>query len=154
MGGILSFLGGSAFRMLWGEVSTYFTKKQEHQQEIERIKLQAENDAARHIQECERIKLQSDLGVKEMYVQHDIDIDKLNAEGFMNIAENITKPIGIAFIDGWNSSIRPMGATMALIMIAAEIVQAGFVIPAAIAEVLFAFLGLYVADRSLGKRGK
>lgn len=35
---ILSFLGGSTLRMVWGEVSAYLTRKQDHQHEVERIR--------------------------------------------------------------------------------------------------------------------
>ena len=38
---IISFLGGSVFRMIWGEVSTWVTAKQNHAQELERLRLQA-----------------------------------------------------------------------------------------------------------------
>ena len=154
MNPLLSFLGGSAFRMIWGELSAYLNKRMEHQQEVERMTLQERLDNNRHKNDCERIRMQSELGIKEVTVQHDLDVDKLAAAGFFDIARDVTKPIGIAWVDAWNSCIRPLGATMALLMIAANIVQNGWVIPALIADVLFAFLGIYVADRSLGKRGK
>ena len=37
---LFSFLGGSVFRMIWGEVSSFIEKRQEHAQEIERMRLQ------------------------------------------------------------------------------------------------------------------
>ena len=40
MSALISFLGGSAFRMVWGEVSSYFNKRQDHQHEMERMKAQ------------------------------------------------------------------------------------------------------------------
>ena len=33
---LVSFLGGSVFRMLWGEISAWLTKAQDHKHEIER----------------------------------------------------------------------------------------------------------------------
>lgn len=45
---LFSFLGGSAFHMLWGEVSSFFNKKQDREHEIELLKLQGELDNATH----------------------------------------------------------------------------------------------------------
>ena len=36
---LLSFLGGNVFRMIFGEVIAYLNKKQDHAQEIDRLKL-------------------------------------------------------------------------------------------------------------------
>ena len=35
---LFSFLGGSVFRMVWGEVSTWVTAKQDHAHENEKMK--------------------------------------------------------------------------------------------------------------------
>ena len=43
---LFSFLGGSVFRMIWGEVSAYLTARQQHSQEMDRMKLQADLEAA------------------------------------------------------------------------------------------------------------
>ena len=41
---LLSFFGGTAFRMIWGELSAWLNKRQDHQHEIERLRLQADLD--------------------------------------------------------------------------------------------------------------
>jgi len=41
MGALFSFLSGSVFRMLWGEIASFITKAQDHKQELELAKLQA-----------------------------------------------------------------------------------------------------------------
>ena len=45
---ILSFLGGTAFRLIFGEIAAFFSKKQAHAQEIERMRLQDQIDAGQH----------------------------------------------------------------------------------------------------------
>jgi len=69
MGALFSFLGGSAFRMIWGEVSAYFTRKQEHAEEKERMELQGKLEAEQHARNMESIRVQAELGVKTIQMQ-------------------------------------------------------------------------------------
>ena len=62
---ILSFLGGNAFRLIFGEIVSFFQKKQEQQQELERMRLQGDLEAAAHTRNLESLRLQSELGVKD-----------------------------------------------------------------------------------------
>ena len=151
---LISFFGGSAFRMIWGEVSAFITAKQEHAQEIDRMRLQGELDAARHARNMEAIKVQSDLGAKVIEVQRDADIDKLESGAWANLVDSTTKITGIAFIDIWNQSIRPLLATLAIAFVCFEIADHGFALSDWDRELFAAILGIYVADRSLQKRGK
>lgn len=150
----LSFLGGSAFRMIWGEISHWLTARQEHANEIERMKLQDQLDAAQHARNLEAIKVQADLGVKTIQVQSEADLSKIEAGAWGSLVESTTKPIGIKFIDTWNGAIRPFLATVAIVMVMGEIVQHGFALTEWDRELFGAILGIFVADRSLAKRGK
>lgn len=67
-----SFLGGSAFRTIWGEVSSYFQKKQDHGFEIERMKLQGDLEEVQHARNLAAIRLQADMGVKAIEAQRDV----------------------------------------------------------------------------------
>jgi hypothetical protein len=151
---LISFLGGSAFRMVFGEISAYFTKKQEHAQEIDRLKLQGELDAAQHARNLEAIRVQSDLGVKVIEVQRDADIDRIEAGAWEKVVDSTTKLTGIRIIDIWNGSIRPALATLAILFVCFEIVRHGFVLSDWNRELFAAILGIYLADRQLQKRGK
>lgn len=153
MSSVLSFLGGSAFRMLWGEVSNWLTKQQDHKHELERMRLQADLDAAQHARNLESIKVQADLGVKTIAVQAEADIGRIEAEGWLSAVQATGKSIGVAWADAWNSAIRPGGATWALAMLTFDAFAIAQV-QENTAQVCFAFLGLFVADRTLGKRGK
>ncbi|HAF43445.1 MAG TPA: hypothetical protein DCK83_00485 [Gallionellaceae bacterium] len=154
MSALISFLGGSAFRMIWGEVSAYFTRKQEQAQEIERMRLQGELDAAAHARNIESIKVQAELGVKTIQVQADADLARLDVGAWAQAVADVGRSTGIKFLDIWNGSVRPLLATIAIGVVLFEIIRNGFVLSDWNRELVGAILGIYVADRSLGKRGK
>lgn len=154
MSAIISFLGGSVFRMVWGEVSAYFTRKQEHAQELDRMKLQNEMEAARHDRDQARIKLQADLGVREVQIAADAAIQKTEADAWLQAVRDVGRQTGIKFLDIWNGAVRPLLATLAIGVVVAEIAKNGFVLTDWDRELVAAILGIYVADRSLVKRGK
>lgn len=144
---LISFLSGSLVRAIWGEISSWLTAKQEHKHELERMRLQAEMDAAQHTRNLEAIRVQADLGVKLIEVQAD-------ASAWAQAVADVGKPTGIAWVDTWNGVIRPLLATLAITVVVAEIVRNGFVLSEWDRELVGAILGLYVADRTLAKRGK
>lgn len=151
---LISFLGGSAFRMIWGEVSAYFTAKQSHAQEVERMRLQGELDAAAHARNLEAIKVQADLGVKTIQVQADAEISKIDMAAWAQAVTDVGKTTGIKFLDIWNGAVRPYLATMAAVILLMECAHNGWGPTEHVLMVCDAILGIYVADRSLGKRGK
>lgn len=151
---LFSFLGGSAFRMVWGELSAYLTAKQSHKQEIERLRLQGELDAASHARNLESLRLQSDLGVKTIQVQAEADLARVDVGAWAQAVADVGKTTGIRFLDIWNGSIRPWLATLASAVVLFEIVRNGFVLTDWDRELVGAILGIYVADRQLSKRGK
>lgn len=151
---LFSFLGGSAFRMVWGEISAYFTRKQEHTHELESMKMQAELEAGRHERDMARIRLQADLKVQEVKVVGDVAIAQTDANAFVEAIKAAAKPIGIFFVDCWNGSIRPAMATIALAMWVLALYRAGFIPNDWDRELIAGILGFYIADRTLAKRGK
>jgi len=151
---LVSFFGGSVFRMIWGEVSAFITAKQEHAQELDRMKLQGELDAAQHARNLEAIRVQNELGVKVIEVQRDADIDRIEAGAWERTVDVVGKLTGIAFIDIWNQSVRPLLATLAILFVCFEIIEHGMVLTDWDRELFGAILGIYVADRSLAHRGK
>lgn len=154
MSALISFLGGSAFRMIWGEISAYFTRKQEHSQEIERMRLQAEMDAASHARNLEAIRVQAEQGVKVIEAQRDADVARADIAAWQEAVASVGRSTGIKLIDTWNGIVRPLLATLAILIVVAEVVQSGFVLSEWDRELVGAILGIYVADRSLSKRGK
>ena len=154
MGALISFLGGSAFRMVWGEMSAYFTRKQEHALEIERMKVQGDLEAAQHARNMEAIRVQAELGVKTIQVQAEADASRIDIGAWAQAVADVGKQTGIKFIDVWNGAIRPWLATMASAVVLFEIARNGFVLTDWDRELVGAILGIYVADRQLSKRGK
>lgn len=154
MGALFSFLGGSVFRMIWGEVSSWINKRQDHQHEMEMATLQAQLEDQRHTRDMARIKLQSDLNVKEVQVMGDVAIAKTEADAFVAAIKAAAVPTGVAWVDAWNGSIRPAAATIALCLWVFALAHAGFITNDWDRELVGVILGFYFADRTLGKRGK
>jgi S-formylglutathione hydrolase FrmB len=150
----VSMLGGSAFRAIWGEVSDWFTTRQNHKHEIERIKAQEAIDAAAHSRNLESLRLQNDLGIKLIEVQGAQTLNAIEGSAWSDIVASTAKSTGIWFIDAWNGSIRPLLATLAIAVVVAAVVENGFVMTDWDKDLMAAILGIYLADRSLSKRGK
>jgi hypothetical protein len=150
---LFSFFGGSVFRMLWGEISHWLTAGMEHTQEMDRMRLQAELDAAQHQRNQEAIKLQAELGVKTIQVQAEAAIGQIEAQGWLEAVKGTALKTGVAWVDAWNAIIRPGVATWAIVMMTISefhlIALSEFA-----ASVASAALGIYLADRNLSKRGK
>lgn len=154
MSAILSFLGGNAFRLIFGELVAYITRKQEHALELERMRVQGELEAAQHARNLHAITVQADLGIKTIQVQRDADLDRVDAGAWAQAVADVGRQTGIRFLDAWNGSIRPGLATMAAAMVVVEIVALSFALTEWHRELFGAILGIYVADRSLARRGK
>ena len=150
---LFSFLGGSVFRMVWGELSAWMTKRQDHSYELDRMRLQADLDAAQHARNMESIRVQAELGVKTIAVQAEADIGKLEVEGWVAAVKATAVVTGIKFVDGWNATIRPGVATWAVLMISASEFE-WIILSEFAGSVASAALGIYLADRNLMKRGK
>jgi len=151
---VLNFFGGAAFRMIWGEVSSFINAKREHDEEMARMRLQAEMDDAAHKRQMESIRLQHDLGVQTIRVQSEADLDKLAALTFDKGVEQLGQSTGFRWIDAWKSSIQAALATEMMIMIFIHYKNLGWKMDDRAWELAGAALGVFVADRLLFRRGK
>jgi len=154
MSALFTFLGGSVFRMLWGEISSFINKKQDNSHELEMMRLQSDLDDAAHKRTLEQLNLQAALGVKTIEVQKDADVAKAEAEAFSAAMSSAFKPTGVVFVDVWNGIIRPSAATIVLVLWAAKLAGQGFVMDGWDKEISGVVLGFFFADRTLGKRWK
>lgn len=150
---LISFLSGSVFRMIWGELSSWLTARQDHSHEIERMRLQGELDAAAHTRNQDAIRLQADLGVQTIRVQGEADIGRIEADGWLTAVRGTTASTGVWLVDLWNGIIRPLVATWAIAMISGNYFK-WWVLDENGWSVCGAALGIYLADRALFKRGK
>jgi len=151
---VLAFLGGNAFRLIWGEISAAWTKYQDHKHEIALLEIQARMDTARHNQQLESIRVQAELGVQTIRVQGEADIGRAEADAFAAAVDAVGRPVGIAWVDAWNGSIRPALATICGVLWVLHVVRSGGVLDEQGWALLGAILGIYVADRTLRHRGK
>ena len=151
---LLSFLGGNVFRMIFGEAVSYFNKKQDHSQEIQRMTLQGTLDAAQHGRNLESITVQANLGVKTIQVQSEAVIDQIEATGWLEAVKATAVKIGVPWIDGWNAIIRPGTATWSIIMLTLAEIGAIAHLSENVTAICSCALGIYLAERNLMKRGK
>lgn len=154
MSAILAFLGGNAFRLMFGEIVAFLQKRQEHQLEMERMRLQGQLEGEAHRRNLESIQLQNDLGIKTIEVQRDADLSRIDAGAWAEAVADVGRSTGIKALDLWNGSIRPALATLAILLVVAEAARNGFTLTDWNRELIGAILGIYVADRSLQRRGK
>jgi hypothetical protein len=151
---VISFLGGSVFRMIWGEISAFLTARQEHQHELDRLRLQGELDAAAHVRQLESMRAQHDMGVELIRVQSDADLGKIDAEIFGRAVTMTGQLTGFALVDIWNGVIRPALATVCIALVVLNFYRHDWTLDEQGWSLVGAALGVYVADRMLFKRGK
>jgi len=151
---LISFLGGSVFRMLWGEISAWLTKQQDQSHEIERLKLQAQLDAEQHKRNLETYKAQAEAGVKIIEQQAAAAMRGTETDAWLEAVKGTTQKVGIDWIDAWNGMIRPLVATWAIAIITIHYANNGWVLDDNGWGLCGAALGIYLADRALFKRGK
>lgn len=154
MGALLSFLGGSVFRMIWGEISGFINKRQDHKYEIERMELQSKLEDKAAERQAKAIELQASLGVKTIEVQRDADIAKAETQAFVEAMKQAYAPTGIQWVDAWNAIIRPSFATVSLSLWVFKVCIQGFIMEPFDLELLAVIAGFYFADRTLRKMGK
>lgn len=150
---LISFLGGSIFRTIWGELSSWITSRQDHSHEIERMRLQGDLDAAAHARNLDAIKLQAGLGVQTIRVQAEADVDRVEVDGWLAAVKGTAATTGVWAVDLWNGIIRPAVATWSIVMISGNYLQ-WWALDDNGWSVCGAALGIYLADRALFKRGK
>lgn len=151
---LLSFLGGSAFRLIWAEVSGWIQERRDHQHELERLRLQEELDAKQHARNLEAIRLQADLGVKVIEVQAAADMGRTELEAWAGAVKESMRPTGIYFVDAWNGIIRPLAASIAIVLWVAALNEQGWKMTEWDKELVGAILGFFFATRALVNRGK
>lgn len=151
---LFSFLGGSAFRMLWGEIAAWVSSKQEHSHEIERMRLQAELDAAQHARNLEAQRLQAELGIKEIAVRSEADLALKDLDVWGKAIDNAGKATGFVLVDVWNGIIRPLVATIAVILWVLALNSQGWKMTEWDKEIVGVVFGFFFASRELAKRGK
>lgn len=153
MGGLLSFLGGTAFRWIFGEALDFFKKKQEFQSELELRRLEHEQERERHQWQQEAIRAHAEMGIKVIEAQADADERRGAAQVFLAAVQGVNKASERTdWVGKWNAAIRPALATVAMVCLVGESLHL-MTLSALFAEVSCAVLGVFVGERiSRGRR--
>jgi hypothetical protein len=154
MSAILTFLGGSAFRAIFGEISSWLTKKQDAKIELEHMKLQGDLDAAKSVRDLEAIRVQAALGVQTIKVQGETAVSTAEAEAFRAAMAVANTPTGIKWVDAWNATVRPAFATVALALWFLALHRQSWQLTEWDYSLVGAIAGYFFADRTLRKAGK
>jgi hypothetical protein len=150
---LLSFFGSSMFRVLLGEVSGWLKERQEHENQIELIKLQETQQAAQHARNLEAVRLQAELGEKQIILKGAAAAEEIQLGAWGKAVEGTTKVIGVAWVDAWNAVIRPALATWAVLMVTLN--YAGVIsLDDAGWALCGSAIGLFLGERIALKRGK
>lgn len=151
---LFSFLGGSVFRMIWGEATAFLNKKQDHSHELEMMQAQAVYEDRAHQRSLENMRIQAELGVKMVEVQRENIIAQGDSDAFTEAMKNVGKPTGNFFVDTWNGIIRPSFATVALFLWVLKVWSQSFKMDDFDIGLLAVIVGFFFADRSLRRNGK
>ena len=118
------------------------------------MRLQARLDAQRDERQLAAMKWQAEQGVRVIEAQREAAVDELETGAWLEAVKATGRPVGVAWVDAWNAAIRPAGATWALVVLTLDVLLDSVAVSPTVEAVCFAFLGLFVADRAMGKRGK
>ena len=147
MGGLLSFLGGTAFRWLFGEALDYLKRRQELANELELMRLSHEQDRDKHQWQQEAIAAHAAAGVKVIEAQAQASREQIADQAFLAAVQGVnTASQRKDWIGAWNAAIRPFLATVAIISLFGES-MGWMVLSALFAEVCCAVLGVFVGER-------
>lgn len=157
---LFSFLGGTVFRLVFGEVMAFFNKRIDHAHELAMLDKQLAADERRAQLQQAAAKQQAELGIQVIAAQREAAADALDGEAFLFGVKATAIQTGVKIIDGWNAAIRPGVATWAIVMLSLEafgwltMLGGAKELSDGTREVISAALGLFLADRSLARRGK
>lgn len=151
---LFSFLGGSVFRMVWGEVASFVQKKQDHTFELERMQAQAQAEDRAHQRNQEAMRLQAELGVKTLAARAEADVATEEAAAFTAAMRDAFRPTGNVVVDVWNGIIRPSAATIALGLWVLKLHTQSWSMQEWDITLAGTILGFFFASRELSKRGK
>jgi hypothetical protein len=148
MTAILSFLGSAVFRWLLEKVFSVVERKQDHEQEMASIKLQAEVDAANHIRNLEMLEIQSRLKLDLIKEETRGAFEAAEGAAFVESIRN-AKATGIRWLDGWNGAIRPFVSTVCVMLWFMSLVNRDFSLQEFDLALIGSVIGWHFGTRSL-----
>ena len=155
MGGLISFLGGTAFRWLVGELLGWLKARDERAAELAMLRLQHDLDRERHQWQQDAISAQAAAGVRVIEAQSQALAGAAADAAFVGAVQGVTAATQRSdWIGAWNASIRPALASVAILLIAAQAVAPGAVLLSPLVlELICAVLGVFVGERIRARGG-
>lgn len=150
---LITFLGGATVRLFLGHIFDFVTKWQDTKNELARLRLQGELDAAQHERNLAAIKLQADLGIKVIEAQTEAHVTQAEADSFLEAVKATGQKVGILWVDSWNGIIRPLLASMCIALWAVSLAERGFKLDDWDRELMGLALGVFVGGRIHAKGG-
>lgn len=144
---LMTFLGGAIGRLLIGKVLDFVQTWQEQKNEIERMRVQGELEAAQHERNMAAWQLQTTLGIKVIEAQTEAHHLQAEDDAFVQAVANTGKSTGVALIDGWNGTIRPLLATICIGLWLASLVSRGFALDDWDRALMSLALGIFIGGR-------
>lgn len=149
MTGIISFLAGGAGRWLIGELLGWLKARQERKDELERMRLQLEQDRQRHEWQQQAIQAQAAAGVRVIEAKAVADAASAADAAFLAAVESVgqasQRPDKIG---AWNAAIRPLLATVGILLLVGNAVApAHVVLVPVVMDLILAALGIFVGER-------
>ena len=163
MGGLFSFLGGTAFRWLFGELIGFFKARQEHQQEIERLRLEHDLERERAQWQREAAQDAAAAGLRVIEAQSEAARGAAADAAFVAAVQAVgavseqagavaQRPGFVGWLAGFavalNAFIRPELAQVSILLIVGNAIWPQHVALAGlVGEVVCGALGLFVGER-------
>lgn len=154
MGGLISFLGGTAFRWLFGELLGWLKVRDERAAELAMLRLQHDLDRERHQWQQDAIAAQAQAGVRVIEAQSQAVAGAAANAAFLAAVQGVSTASARAdWIGAWNASIRPALATVGIVLVAAQsIAPATVTLSPLVLELICAVMGVFVGERIHAKQ--
>lgn len=149
LGGLFSFLGGAAFRWLFGELITVYKDRAERKHELQMVRHQdwmAEQATKRKIAEY---KAAADAGVQIIEAKADADAQRMADEAF-NLAIKGVNDASMRsdWIGKFNAFIRPELAQISIMLLVGQALFPNHVtLTPLMVELIAGVLGVFVGER-------
>ena len=148
MTAILSFLGSAVFRWALEKLFGLAERKQDHAQEVERMRVQAEVDAAQHLRNLEMLEIQSRLKLDLIREEVRGAVEQADAAAFVESIK-AARPTGVPWVDAWQGIIRPLVSTVCVGLWCMSLVERRFVMQEFDLALVGSVIGWHFGTRSL-----
>lgn len=144
---LITFLGGVTFRLFIGHLFDFVAKWQDQKNEIARMRVQADLEAAQHTRRLEAMRAQYEMGAKVIESYAEAQINMAEAEAVLEAVKATGRATGIRAVDLWNGIIRPLLASVCIVLWISSLVQRSFVLDDWDRALMSMALGIFVGGR-------